>query len=163
MPGSVCAVCFAKFHCDSFTATASGLIALLLVSMAINTAAHARDGAAVYDETCLLCHGPITEESAWYHFLQPGSDPVQLAVVTPRGPTLNGIVGRPAGIISNYKYSKGMRKFAASGAVWDRATLEQFLTNSRQFVKGTFMIMKMNEADRKRVLDYLESIAVYRQ
>ncbi|MEL6220884.1 MAG: hypothetical protein AAFR79_20930, partial [Pseudomonadota bacterium] len=65
---------------------------------------------------------------------------MQLAVVMPQGPTLNGIIGRPVGIIEGYKYSKGMRAFAETGAVWDRETLEKLLTNSRKFVKGTYMI-----------------------
>lgn len=124
------------------------------------TSADARDGSDIYDETCLLCHGPITEVTGWY--LSTDGSEVMLAVVTPRGPTLNGIVGRPPGIIANYKYSKGMREYASTAPVWDRDTLDLFLTDSRKYVKGTFMIMKMEEADRKLVLDYLESVAIYR-
>jgi len=37
-----------------------------------------------------------------------------------------------------------------------------FLTDSRKFVKGTFMILKLKDDDRALVLDYLESFAVYR-
>lgn len=145
-----------------FVASLLRIVPTAILSMSLSTLpAHARDGSEVYDETCLLCHGPITENTGWY----PSSDgsKIMLAVVTPRGPTLNGIVGRPPAIISNYSYSKGMRKYALTGPVWDRETIDLFLTDSRKYVKGTFMIMKMDQEDRKLVLDYLEGIAVYRQ
>ena len=40
--------------------------------------------------------------------------------------------------------------------------LDKFLTNSREFVKGTFMIVKMTKEDRELVLHYLEQVALYR-
>lgn len=126
------------------------------------TATAAKTGTDVYDSTCLLCHGLVTKPNSWFQYKPGDGGTVDIAVVTPRGPTLSNIFGRPAGIIPNYKYSKGMKRFAQTGAVWNRETLDQFLTNSRKFVKGTFMIMKMEQADRKLVLDYLESIAPYR-
>jgi cytochrome c2 len=125
----------------------------------IHTAA-AKDGRAVYDDTCVRCHGKLEEQSSWH--LTPVGSSVRLAVVLPQGPTLTGIVGRPAGIIAGYKYYKGMREFAETGAVWDRETLDKLLTNSREFLKGTFMIVKMVEDDRELVLDYLEQVALYR-
>jgi cytochrome c2 len=121
----------------------------------------ARDGLQIFEDVCMKCHTPITQKTGWYDYLPADGSKEMLAVVTPRGPTLNGIVGRPAGIISNYKYSKGMLKFSASGAIWDRETLDQFLTDSRKFVKGTFMIVKLPADDRRLVLDYLESVATY--
>ena len=136
-------------------------LAVLLYLLLFSTSALAKDGSDVYEAICQKCHSPIIEKTGWYDFLPDDGSAVLLAVVTPRGPTLNDIVGRPAAIISNYQYSKGMRKFAETGAIWNRETLEQFLTDSRKFVKGTFMIMKMAEEDRKLVLDYLESVAIY--
>jgi cytochrome c2 len=55
-----------------------------------------------------------------------------------------------------------MRAFAETGAVWDRETLDKFITNSRKFVKGTIMIVKLGEEDRGKVLDYLEQVARYK-
>lgn len=130
-----------------------------LVPLASVQAGAAQDGRAVYDDTCLRCHGNLEEQSSWHQ--SPDGSRVRLAVVLPQGPTLTGIVGRPAGIIEGYKYSKGMRAFAAAGAVWDRETLDKFLTDSRAFVKGTFMIVKMTQDDRALVLDYLEQVASY--
>jgi len=135
------------------------LSAFVLSIVSFNSTADERGGIDVYDETCQLCHGPITEPTGW--FPSDGTDEIQLAVVTPRGPNLNGIVGRPPAIISNYKYSKGMRKYAETASVWNREMLDLFLTDSRKHVKETFMIMKMDEGDRKLVLDYLENTATY--
>ena len=135
--------------------------AVLLSFTTLTSTALARDGSDVFQQVCMKCHTPITERTGWYDHVPADGSKEMLAVVTPRGPTLNGIVGRPAGIISNYKYSKGMVRFSKTGAVWDRETLNQFLTDSRKFVKGTFMIVKLAEEDRKLVLDYLESIAIY--
>lgn len=137
------------------------IVSLSLFLAATTGTALARDGADVFDEVCMKCHTPITQKSGWYDFVPADGSKELLAVVTPRGPTLNGIVGRPAGIISNYKYSKGMLKFSKTGAVWDRNSLDQFLTDSRKYVKGTFMIVKLAAEDRKLVLDYLESVAIY--
>ena len=137
-------------------------VALFLFLMTWNVTATAKDGQDVYDKTCLLCHGLITEPAAWYQFPPSDGTEIKLAVMTPKGPTLNGIVGRPVAIIPNYAYSKAMRKFGETRAIWNRETLDQFLTNSRRFVKGTFMILKLGEEDRELVLDYLEDIAIYR-
>ena len=55
-----------------------------------------------------------------------------------------------------------MKAFGETGAVWDRETLDMFLTNSRAMVKG-FMVLKLGEADRQLVLDYLTSVALYEE
>lgn len=142
---------------------ASRLFSVAGVMIVIGSTTWAQSGQAIYDDTCLLCHGDVQKQSSWHRFLQGDGSEVKLAVVTPRGPTLNGIVGRPVATIPNFSYSKGMRKFATTGAVWDRETLDKFLTNSRKFVKGTFMVQKMEKEDRKKVLDFLESIAPYQR
>ncbi len=136
----------------------AGILALGLLS----APASAQDGAAIYQDVCGRCHGLLDEQSSWLRFLPEDGAPVDLAVVLPQGPTLNGIVGRPVGIVEGYSYSKAMRAFAETGAVWDRDTLDKFITNSRKFVKGTIMIVKLGEEDRGKVLDYLEQVARYK-
>ena len=124
-------------------------MALGLVPVSVS----AQTGAEIYEDVCARCHGLF---SSWHV-----PDGAQLAVVLPQGPTLNGIVGRPVGIIEGYQYSKGMRAFAATGAVWDRETLDKFITNSRTFVKGTTMIVRLKENERALVLDHLEAVSPY--
>ena len=119
-------------------------------------------GEDVYLQTCNKCHGLITQESSWLDFVPEDGSVVQLAITTPKGPTLNGIVNRPVAIIEGYPYSKAMRAFGETGAKWDRDTLDQFLTNSRAMVKG-FMVLKLGEEDRKLVIDYLTSVALHQE
>lgn len=136
--------------------------AFLLTSFVLASPGTAKDGRDVYAETCDKCHGVLIDQSSWFRNGSDGDEPVRLAVITPRGPNLGNIVGRPVGIMEGHAYSKGMKAFAKTGAVWDRETLEKFLTDSRKFVKGTFMILRLKEEDRKLVLDYLEQVAPYK-
>ncbi|WP_287290985.1 c-type cytochrome [Mesorhizobium sp.] len=50
------------------------------------------------------------------------------------GPGLGGIVGRPAGSMKGYRYSKALK---SSGLVWDEATLDRFLAAPREVVPKT--------------------------
>jgi cytochrome c len=53
------------------------------------------------------------------------------------GPHLNGILGRKAGAIEGYPFSKAMRE---SGVVWDEAGLRRFIAEPQATVPGTRMI-----------------------
>lgn len=117
-------------------------------------------GLEVYEETCNKCHGLITQESSWLDYLPEDGSKVQVAVILARGPTLNGIVNRPVASIEGYLYSKAMIAFGETGAIWDRETLDAFITDSRAMIKG-YMVLKMEEDDRKLVLDYLTNFAQY--
>ena len=70
------------------------------------------------------------------------------------GPSLYGVVGRAAGSIEGYKYSKAM---AGSGLVWDAETLDAYLTNPKKYLKGTKMAFAglKKEKDRADVIAYL--------
>jgi cytochrome c len=52
------------------------------------------------------------------------------------GPTLNGVVGRPAGSVEGFAYSEAMKN---SGLTWDEATLTEYLKNPKAKVPGTKM------------------------
>ena len=43
------------------------------------------------------------------------------------GPELNGIIGRKAGSVEKFKYSKLVKGAAELGMVWDEATLDKYL------------------------------------
>lgn len=75
------------------------------------------------------------------------------------GPHLNGIFFRPAARFAGYKYSKGMRRAADSGLLWDLEGLEAFLTNPRKAVPGT----KMSFAGLKKPKDRADLLAYLRQ
>ena len=74
-------------------------------------------GASVFQSQCSVCHSD-----------RPG--------VNGFGPTLAGIVGRRAAAIQGFDYTSALKN---SGLVWDRANLDQFLTNSAQKVPGSAM------------------------
>jgi len=75
------------------------------------------------------------------------------------GPSLQGVVGRAAGSVGGFKYSSAMSGFGASGAVWDAATLDTFLTKPKALVKGTKMSFPglKKPSDRADVIAYLQS------
>jgi cytochrome c len=79
------------------------------------------------------------------------------------GPTLNGIVGRKAASIADYKYSEGSLAHAKeTGEVWDEAKLDTYLTDPKAYIpknKMAFPGLK-NPDDRKAVIAYLKSIPV---
>jgi len=70
------------------------------------------------------------------------------------GPQLNGVVGRAAGSVEGYKYSKAMSE---AGVTWDAETLDKYLEDPRGFVKGTKMIFRglKKEEDRANLIAYL--------
>lgn len=70
------------------------------------------------------------------------------------GPLLNGVVGRAAGGVEGYKYSKAMTE---SGLTWDHDTLYKYLEDPKGFVKGTKMIFRglKKKEDRENVIAYL--------
>lgn len=72
------------------------------------------------------------------------------------GPYLVNVIGRKAGIIEGYKYSKAMRK---SQLVWDEATMTAYLKAPRKFLKGTKMVFAglKKEADIKNLIAYLKT------
>ena len=73
------------------------------------------------------------------------------------GPSLNGIVGAPAGAVEGFKYSKALMAMAEDGLVWDEAALAAFLTKPKEFMKGTRMSFNglRKEADLANVTAYL--------
>ncbi len=76
------------------------------------------------------------------------------------GPALNKVVGHPAGAVEGFRYSKAMADAAAGGLVWDEASLDAFLENPRQFLRGTAMSFAglKNAEERRAVIAYLTSL-----
>jgi cytochrome c len=73
------------------------------------------------------------------------------------GPELNGIIGRTAGGLEGFNYSKAMVEAGAGGLVWDEATLDAYLADPKGMVKGTKMAFAglKSEEDRQAVIAYL--------
>lgn len=71
------------------------------------------------------------------------------------GPTLNGVVGRPAGVYPAYNYSPAMKN---SGLIWDESTLTTYLHAPRKLVPGTKMAFPGIKKDQEiaDVIAYLK-------
>jgi cytochrome c len=91
---------------------------LLLLSLSLPAAAlpagNAERGAAVY-ERCQACHSLTRNRT---------------------GPKHCGLIGRGAGGVAGFRYSKALRE---SGIVWDAESLDRFLENPFKAVPGTRM------------------------
>lgn len=62
------------------------------------------------------------------------------------GPKHRGVVGRPAGIVEDYAYSKALKN---SGLTWDEPTLDRWLTNPSALVPGTKMFFQISDAQNR--------------
>ena len=70
------------------------------------------------------------------------------------GPRHRGVVGRVAGTVPGYAYSPALK---GSHIVWNRDTLDRWLTNPQALVPGAKMFFAMPSAqDRADVIAYLE-------
>ena len=95
--------------------------------MALFASTNAAEGAKIFKK-CAACHS-ITEGGA-----------------NKIGPALWGVLGRPAGTIPGYKYSKAM---AAHGKNWSFEEMNGFLIKPKDWIKGT----KMSFAGLKKAKD----------
>lgn len=84
------------------------------------------------------------------------------------GPSLNGVIGRPAGSIGNYQYSQAMQEAAKKGLTWTPENVVNYLKNPHQFLddfaghpgapnKMPFSLS--DQKDREDVVAYLQSLA----
>ena len=72
------------------------------------------------------------------------------------GPNLWGIIGRTAGAVSDYKYSKAM---VAYGKEWTFEEMNSYLIKPQAYIKGTKMAFAglRKEKDRASVILYMNS------
>ena len=73
------------------------------------------------------------------------------------GPSLHGIVGRPAHSVEGFNYSEPMKNY---NVTWDQATLDHYLIDPRGTVPGTKMIFPglKKEDERANLIAYLETL-----
>lgn len=114
--------------------------ALLAALLVLPSLAHAQQDAAVahgsdlFDERCSMCHQ------------KEGGG---------QGPSLVGVVGRPAASLAGVNYSRALKQ---SNLTWTPETLDRFLTNPTALVPGTAMPLAVPSAkDRADLIAYLGS------
>jgi cytochrome c len=71
------------------------------------------------------------------------------------GPRLGGVVGRPAGSVPGFAYSKAV---AGAGFAWTEALLERWLTDPQALLPGQKMNIRVQQpADRADLIAFLKS------
>ena len=120
----------------SLTWLSAAAIAALLANGAF--AADAAHGKQVFEE-CTACHS-----------LEAGVHGV--------GPSLQGMFGRKAADLTDFRYSPAMKR---SGITWDAKTLDAYLADPQNNIKGNRMPYSgMPDArDRDDLIEYLRAAA----
>ena len=114
-------------------------VALAVATTALPAAAQSGDAAAgerAYRQ-CAACHS-----------VEPGQNRA--------GPHLHGIVGRQAGTVERFRYSRAMRE---ADIVWDDAALTAYLTDPRGYLPGTSKTFRLRRPEQvPDLLAYLNSL-----
>jgi cytochrome c len=92
----------------------------------------------------------LFEECVACHSLERGAQSV--------GPSLNGVFGRRAGELADYRYSPAMKR---SGITWSAQTLDVFIADPQKEIKGNRMPFSGMPDERARadLLEYLRGAA----
>ena len=103
--------------------------------MSLFASTSSADGAKIFKK-CAACHS----------IAQGGDNKI--------GPALWGVLGRKAGTVPGYKYSKSM---VAYGKPWSFEEMNGFLTKPKDWIKGTKMsfVGLKNAKDRAAVILYM--------
>lgn len=119
----------------------SALLAAALMAVPARADGDAAAGKKVYNK-CVACHDAVTDKNKV-------------------GPSLLGVVGRPAGSLESYlsKYSANMKEAGAGGLVWNETDLSAYLNNPKAVIpkgKMAFPGLKSDE-DIANVIAYLKA------
>jgi cytochrome c len=124
-----------------FALSLAALIAISADALGQETVARSaagEDGQLAFNNVCRTCHT-----------LKEGDNRL--------GPNLHKIIGRKAGSLPNYSYSNAMK---GADLVWDRATLDRYISNPDQVVPGNNMKPYGGLAsaeERAKIIAFLEA------
>jgi cytochrome c len=111
---------------------------LLAGSVPAALAADPAGGEKIFKTQCGICHAVAAGENRI-------------------GPTLFGVVGRPAGSVAGFNYTADHKKL---GITWDAANLDKYLTNPRAMVPDTSMVYAglKDDTERANLVAYLGTL-----
>jgi cytochrome c len=74
------------------------------------------------------------------------------------GPSLNGVIGRTAGTVEDFRYSNAMKAAGEGGQVWTEEEMYSYLENPRAKVQGTNMAFAglRDSEERLAVIEYIK-------
>jgi cytochrome c len=113
-------------------------IVLCLGLPAGDAAAQDQDGEVMFNNVCRTCHT-----------VKEGDNRL--------GPSLAGVVGRKAGSLQGFPFSDALKK---SNLVWDEATLDRFIQNPDEVVRGNGMkpyAGMPNQEERAAIIAFLKA------
>lgn len=95
-------------------------------------------GEVMFRQNCMACHSPDSSKNAF-------------------GPSLIGVVDRPAGTVPRFAYSDAMK---ASGLVWTEDNLRLWLADNEKLVPGTRMkhVSIADPAAQDFIIAYIRSL-----
>jgi cytochrome c len=113
--------------------------AIFAIAIGVARPVHAQDaahGASVF-KVCAACHANDNTNRT--------------------GPGLKGILGRTAGTVLGFRYSRAMKQ---SGIVWDEKSLDAYLTAPQKAVPGNIMPFSglKDARDRADLIAYLATL-----
>jgi len=115
------------------------LVLPLVAAFSGRASADPPQGEAAFAHNCGTCH-----------VISPTPSPRQ-------GPNLYGVVGRPAGKLKGFAYSKAL---ARAHFTWRRDKLDAWLADSAKLVPGSVMPYRQPDpALRTAIIDYLDDAA----
>lgn len=96
-------------------------------------------GRHLFKDHCAACH----EERRRSHF--------------DLGPSLKGVVGRPAASVPNFPYSNALKK---SGLIWTEDNLRKWIADNEQMVPGMLMphVAIKDPAEIVYIVEYLKTL-----
>ncbi|MFY0991817.1 c-type cytochrome [Halomonas sp. C05BenzN] len=113
------------------------LLAAVVTSTPAMGDAERAQGERLFRSQCVGCHS-----------LAPG---VHIA-----GPSLHGLIGRPAGSLEDFDYSPALRE---AELTWTAETLDAFLADPNDYLPGIRMVFwGLDERPRRRIIHFLESL-----
>jgi glucose/arabinose dehydrogenase/cytochrome c2 len=120
----------------------SGLLLSVLSAAAAENPGDPAKGKVLFQQSCALCHATA---------YGPGGQ-----VMSGQGPSLVGVVGRPAASLANFNYSKALHD---SGLVWGYTSLDRFLAAPSSVVPGTTMPIPVPNAEsRHDIIAFLSTL-----
>ena len=124
---------------DRFSKTKCVLGCLAAVVTCLGAQADPQDGALLFKRECAVCHSVV-----------PGQ--------TIMGPSLAGVIGRPAGSVEAFRYSPAMR---SAGFTWTEDEISSFIESPRKRIPGTNMAFPGERHPEKRaaIVGYLKTLS----
>jgi cytochrome c len=115
------------------------LLGLVVFATMLPFKAHgqsAQDGKALFERRCNGCHALDADHE---------------------GPRLKGVVGRMAGSVKTFQYSKSLQN---AGFKWDEAKLDKWLTDTESVVPDNDMSFRVpKQEERAAIIAYLKSLS----